>query len=260
MAPDQLDRYRQAVDDDGVGRGAAGGHRQGSQGPDHGRRVGEPQDRAQGVPEGPPADRAAAPQGADRLAELAGRPPGWVPPAAKKRVVDVLRASRPLQDWLDAEVGPSTAEPSATRPVAIARPTPRSDGWSRVKLNSPYTAVQRDGNEQGRPWTEAAEDAAEGLAPWSAPADRTPTQCPRTGCPTSRSSSAARARGRRRPVEIEAAAEIEVAGAQPLTRRPALALTAEGPRRADLVAWASAHRDALSPACGCSPRPASAPC
>lgn len=38
----------------------------------------------------------------------------------------------------------------------------------------------------------------------------------------------------------------EVAGAQPLTRRPALALTAEGPRRADLVAWAGAHRAALS--------------
>ena len=30
------------------------------------------------------------------------------------------------------------------------------------------------------------------------------------------------------------------------TRRPALALTAEGPRRADLIAWAGAHRDTLS--------------
>jgi len=47
----------------------------------------------------------------------------------------------------------------------------------------------------------------------------------------------------------------EVAGAQtpripvesqvPATRRPALALTAEGPRRADLIAWASAHRERL---------------
>ena len=37
-----------------------------------------------------------------------------------------------------------------------------------------------------------------------------------------------------------------MAGAQPLTRRPALALTAEGPRRADLVAWAGAHRVALA--------------
>jgi methylglyoxal synthase len=33
---------------------------------------------------------------------------------------------------------------------------------------------------------------------------------------------------------------------RPLTRRPALALTAEGPRRADLVAWAGAHRDILA--------------
>ncbi|MDT5024893.1 MAG: hypothetical protein QOE61_1319, partial [Micromonosporaceae bacterium] len=38
----------------------------------------------------------------------------------------------------------------------------------------------------------------------------------------------------------------EVARAQPLTRRPALALTAEGPRRADLVAWAGAHRATLA--------------
>lgn len=33
--------------------------------------------------------------------------------------------------------------------------------------------------------------------------------------------------------------------AAPATRRPALALTAEGPRRADLVAWAAAHRRTL---------------
>src|SRR5688572_25539473 len=36
------------------------------------------------------------------------------------------------------------------------------------------------------------------------------------------------------------------AAAQPPSRRPTLALTAEGPRRADLVAWASAHRETLS--------------
>jgi methylglyoxal synthase len=33
----------------------------------------------------------------------------------------------------------------------------------------------------------------------------------------------------------------------PPVRRPALALTAEGPRRADLIAWASAHREVLGP-------------
>src|SRR5690606_24893377 len=32
----------------------------------------------------------------------------------------------------------------------------------------------------------------------------------------------------------------------PATRRPALALTAEGPRRADLIAWASAHYSTLA--------------
>ena len=41
-------------------------------------------------------------------------------------------------------------------------------------------------------------------------------------------------------------AQDVVAGAQPTTRRPALALTAEGPRRADLIAWAGAHRTTLS--------------
>jgi methylglyoxal synthase/L-amino acid N-acyltransferase YncA len=43
-----------------------------------------------------------------------------------------------------------------------------------------------------------------------------------------------------------AEAESAMAGAQPSTRRPALALTAEGPRRADLIAWAGAHREALA--------------
>ena len=40
-------------------------------------------------------------------------------------------------------------------------------------------------------------------------------------------------------------AQDVVAGAHPTTRRPALALTAEGPRRADLIAWASVHRTTL---------------
>jgi methylglyoxal synthase len=37
-----------------------------------------------------------------------------------------------------------------------------------------------------------------------------------------------------------------VAGAQPTTRRPALALTAEGPRRADLIAWTETHHATLT--------------
>jgi methylglyoxal synthase len=39
--------------------------------------------------------------------------------------------------------------------------------------------------------------------------------------------------------------QTQVAGAQPATRRPALALTAEGPRRADLIAWATSHAPTL---------------
>ena len=49
-----------------------------------------------------------------------------------------------------------------------------------------------------------------------------------------------------RNVSGGAALQAGVAGAQPLARRPALALTAEGPRRADLVAWAGAHRASLT--------------
>jgi methylglyoxal synthase/RimJ/RimL family protein N-acetyltransferase len=45
--------------------------------------------------------------------------------------------------------------------------------------------------------------------------------------------------------EATGASQVLVAGAQPATRRPALALTAEGPRRADLIAWATAHYSVL---------------
>lgn len=38
----------------------------------------------------------------------------------------------------------------------------------------------------------------------------------------------------------------ETAGAQPLNRRPALALSAEGPRRVDLVDWVNGNRAALA--------------
>ncbi len=44
-----------------------------------------------------------------------------------------------------------------------------------------------------------------------------------------------------------------VAGAQPTTRRPALALTAEGPRRADLIEWAGTHHATLTTMCLLAP-------
>src|SRR4051812_26776723 len=40
--------------------------------------------------------------------------------------------------------------------------------------------------------------------------------------------------------------QVDQAETRLSVRRPALALTAEGPRRADLIAWAGAHRDALA--------------
>ena len=44
-------------------------------------------------------------------------PPGaWLgKPGAKVRVVEFLRASRPLNDWLEANVGPSTLEQPRSR-------------------------------------------------------------------------------------------------------------------------------------------------
>src|SRR6516165_8349440 len=39
---------------------------------------------------------------------------------------------------------------------------------------------------------------------------------------------------------------VSAPAAAPLTRRPTLALTAEGPRRSDLIGWAGAHRDTLA--------------
>ncbi len=47
------------------------------------------------------------------------------------------------------------------------------------------------------------------------------------------------------PGSLSGRPQVQGAGAQPSTRRPALALTAEGPRRADLVAWATAHVETL---------------
>lgn len=50
---------------------------------------------------------------------------------------------------------------------------------------------------------------------------------------------------RQLPADQPATLTDQVAGAQTTTGRPALALTAEGPRRADLVAWAKANQTSL---------------
>ena len=111
MAPDQLDRYRQAVAQEATGREfadllvtlrkagvQAGGH-----------------DSLKTAPKGYPLDHPRI-----ELLRYKGVtcwqqwPPGpWLGKAgAKERVIKLFRASRTLNEWLDANVGPSRLEDS----------------------------------------------------------------------------------------------------------------------------------------------------
>ncbi len=71
MAPDQLERYREAVDEDARRRGARGDRGRGEGGRAHGRRSRDAEDGSEGLREGPPPHRAPPSQGPDRLAGLA---------------------------------------------------------------------------------------------------------------------------------------------------------------------------------------------
>jgi uncharacterized protein (TIGR02453 family) len=109
MASDQVGRYREAVAADGTGaeleQVIAEIEKQGIG--VHGRDV------LKTAPRGYPADHPRA-----RLLRYKGViawrewPPGpWLETAeAKDRIAGFLRAGRPLRDWLDAHVGPSTTE------------------------------------------------------------------------------------------------------------------------------------------------------
>jgi uncharacterized protein (TIGR02453 family) len=111
MAPDQLDRYRQAVASDEAGqeleRVIAGIERHGIA--VHGHEV------LKTAPRGYPADHPRI--GLLRYKGVTSWQRWPVEPwlgtaAAKERVVAFLAASRPLGAWLDTNVGRSTAEPS----------------------------------------------------------------------------------------------------------------------------------------------------
>jgi len=109
MAPDQLERYRQAVSAEGTGRSLegllsviraagieAGGH-----------------DALKTAPRGYPKDHPRIDLLRNKgLVAWKQWPAGaWLgKPAAEQRVVEFLRATRPLKEWLDAHVGPSTLE------------------------------------------------------------------------------------------------------------------------------------------------------
>ncbi len=114
MAPDQLSRYRQAVSGDKTGQALvellsviraagidAGGH-----------------DALKTAPKGYPKDHPRVDLLRNKgLISWRQWPPGpWLgKPGAKARVVEFLTTSRPLKDWLDANVGQSTLENHSRR-------------------------------------------------------------------------------------------------------------------------------------------------
>ena len=111
MAADQLERYRRAVADDAGGealekiiadlerqRVEVGGH-----------------DRVKTAPRGYPRDhpRVDLLRNKGLVAWKQWPVAAWLGTAtAKRRVVDFLHATRPLRDWLDRHVGPSTVPAS----------------------------------------------------------------------------------------------------------------------------------------------------
>ncbi|GIE97185.1 DUF2461 domain-containing protein [Paractinoplanes rishiriensis] len=108
LAPDQLDRYRRAVADDRTGRelesviatierAKVGVHGHASL-----------KTAPKGYPKDHPRIDLLRHKGLTTWHEW--QPAAWLgTPAAKKRVVDFLRTSRPLRTWLNDHVGPSTA-------------------------------------------------------------------------------------------------------------------------------------------------------
>jgi uncharacterized protein (TIGR02453 family) len=106
LAPDQLDRYRRAVDDHGAGTALAAavatirnaGHEW------------APHDPLKTAPKGYPRDhpRIDLLRGRGLIMWHAWPPADWLGTSdAKERIAAVLRASRPLTDWLTTHVGDS---------------------------------------------------------------------------------------------------------------------------------------------------------
>jgi uncharacterized protein (TIGR02453 family) len=107
LAPDQLDRYRRAVADDRTGteltdlvavieQARIGVH-------GHGTLKTAPR----GYPKDHPRLELLRHKGLTTWLEW--KPAAWLgTAAAKKRIVEFLRTSRPLRHWLDTNVGPST--------------------------------------------------------------------------------------------------------------------------------------------------------
>lgn len=109
MSPDQLARYRDAVVDDG-----SGGELQKiiTEAERHGIEV-TGHDRLKTAPRGYPKDhpRIELLRHKGLIAWKEWPVAGWLGTgAAKRRVVDFVRAAQPLNDWLDRRVGPAQDE------------------------------------------------------------------------------------------------------------------------------------------------------
>jgi uncharacterized protein (TIGR02453 family) len=108
MAPDQLARFRSTIDDDRAGAALEAAIAEVE-------RRGVPvttRERLKRIPRGFDLEHPRADLLRDK--DLAAWKDWPIAPwlhtgAAEQRVVDTLRASRPLTDWLDAHVGPATA-------------------------------------------------------------------------------------------------------------------------------------------------------
>jgi uncharacterized protein (TIGR02453 family) len=110
LAPDQLDRYRRAVADDRTGAEltAVVAAIEGAGIEVHGH--GTLKTAPKGYPKEHPRVELLRHKGLTTWREW--KPAAWLgTPAAKKRIVEFLRASRPLRQWLDAHVGPPAARP-----------------------------------------------------------------------------------------------------------------------------------------------------
>jgi uncharacterized protein (TIGR02453 family) len=108
MAPDQLARFRSAIDDDRAGAALEAAI---AEVESTGVEV-TARERLKRVPRGldPEHPRADLLRDKDLAAWKNWPVAPWLHTrAAEQRVVDALRASRPLTDWLDAHVGPPTA-------------------------------------------------------------------------------------------------------------------------------------------------------
>lgn len=112
LAPDQLERYRRAVDDEASGATLEAVVRSiRTAGHDCG-----PHEALKGAPKGYAKDhqRIELLRAKGLIMWHAWPPTTWLATAsAKVRIENVLRAAAPLTAWLDQHVGPSTMEPPA---------------------------------------------------------------------------------------------------------------------------------------------------